>query len=651
MQYNFDFEIASLFVMLIIVLHFTFVRHFSNKKTRIFGMLLFSCIIECCLNIASSIGLANTGLIPEIVNKALVFVFFVFEGICSYMTFLYFESKVKIEDKYKKIIKWIGTIPLIVFELLVFATPWSGFFYYFEGEKYYQGVGADFGYMYVAYYIFLSMLLILVWRDVAEKRTKMIAVIYVGCAIGAVIMQYRFRGILLTSLANAVMLLMSYLAMQNPNELIDPVTGCGNETALREQMQNRLDEKQETIMITVKVHKFHHINTVLGMENGNMIMREIGHFLWQLCGKYKVFYNGSSAFTVMLDKTDKKQEITELIEKRFLKAWVVQKNHIMLNMHMIVQHYPGDYSTLPEYLGFRNFLLEEAQERGNHVVLVADEGMLRKYQRRLKVEVAVNHAIHEKLFEVYYQPIYSLKEKRIVSLEALVRLKDEELGFIPPDEFIPLAERDGNIIYIGAIVLEECCKFLSKHVLANLSLGIRTIHVNVSMAQCMRQSLTETIAPVLGEYHIPPSMITLEITERTAISTPEQMQIHMQELGDMGVSFAVDDYGSGNSNCSYLVQFPFQEVKIDKEMVWAYFESDVAKSVLENEIRTIKNLGIPVVAEGVEKGEQSEQMERLGVDFIQGYYYGRPMPEKECLRYIRNFNSLPEDYGRNGLLL
>ena len=182
--------------------------------------------------------------------------------------------------------------------------------------------------------------------------------------------------------------------------------------------------------------------------------------------------------------------------------------------------------------------------------------------------------------------------------------------------------------------------------LSNLSLGIRTVHVNISMAQCLQQNLTETIAPVLEKYHIPPSMLTLEITERTAITTPERMLWHMEELGKMGVSFAMDDYGSGNANCSYLIRFPFEEIKIDKDIVWAAFEDEKARIVMENEIRTIQRLGIPLIVEGIEHREQSEMVESLGVDYIQGYYYGRPLPEQECLRYVRSFNSVPENYAR-----
>ena len=650
-QYNYDFEIASLIVMVIVFLHFAFVRQFLSDKTRVFGMLILSCMFECIFNIASCIGLANAAHIPQIVNEVVTFAFFVFEGLSSYLIFCYFAVQGEMRGNSKRLVWILGTLPFALFEIFAILTPFIGFFYYFWDGVYYQGFGANFGYWYVICYFVLNLAYIAFRRKVIGKRMKLIVLIYTAVAVAMIAMQYRVRGILMTSVGNTIVLLMIYLAMQNPNEMIDAVTDIGNESALMQQIKSRLRQTKglklhtaEFAVITVRIRKMHHLNALLGIENRNAILQDIGSFLYKLGGKFHVFHNSGDMFTVIVDSVDRSREIRDQICDRFQKDWGVQQNRIVLDIAIAVQYYPSDFKTVPDYIGLRNFLLEEAEHAGADAVVESSSGLADKFQRRNKVELAVAKAIREQTFQVYYQPIYSLKEKRIVSLEALVRLCDEELGFISPDEFIPLAERDGSIISIGAIVLEECCRFLAHHVLSNASLGIRTIQVNLSVAQCMRQDLAETILPVLEKYHIPPSMITLEVTEGAAITTPEQMQRHMKELGGMGITFAMDDYGSGNSNCSYLIRFPFREVKIDKEIVWAYFDNPIAQVVLENEIQTIRKLQIPLVVEGIEKIEQSQIMEQLGVDYIQGYYYGKPMPEQECLRHVRQFNAAVENY-------
>ena len=643
MQYNYDFEIASLLIMMIILLHFIFVRQFPVDKTKVFGMLLLSCTAECCVNILSCIGLANADLVPQIVNEILAFAFFLLEGLSAYLLFRYFVVICEFKGRSRKLVVIFGGVPFLIFLGGVILTPLIGFFYYFVDGVYYQGFGAAFGYVYIAYYFVLNMALVVRRYRVVSLRTKISICMYTVVAVGMIVLQYRVRGVLFTSVGNAVMLLMLYLAMQNPSEMLDPVTKVGNERAFLTQMKNILGHKSQMILLTVHLRQFHHIHGVLGIDNSELLLQDVGTYLYRLCGKFHVFRTSTDTFTVLAETAEQSKMIREAIEERFSQNWVIQENHIELDMDMVVQHYPEDFQVIPEYLGMRQLLLERAAESGKQAVIEADASLMEQYRRRSKVEMAMLRAIREKSFEIYYQPIYSIEEKSIVSLEALVRLHDEELGDISPDEFIPLAERDGNIIHIGEQVLEDCCKFLSKHVLSNESLGIRTVQINISMVQCLRQNLSETIIPVLERYHIPPSMITLELTERTAISAPERMKKHMKELGELGITFAMDDYGSGNSNCSYLIQFPFKEVKIDKEIVCAYFNNDTAKVVLENEIKTMRKLGIPLVVEGIETKEQSAEMERLGVGYIQGYYYGKPLPQKECLRYIRRFNNNLEE--------
>lgn len=644
MQYNYDFEIASLLIMLIILLHFICIRQFPMDKTRIYGWFLVTCIAECITNILSCIGLANATLIPQWVNELLAFAFFVLEGLASYLLFRYFLVVCEFKGKERRIVWCLGGIPFLIFEVLEVLTPFIGFFYYFVDGVYYQGFGANFGYLYIMYFFVLNVVLIAMRRKIVDLRTKVIISLYTVVAVCMVCVQFTVRGVLLTSVGNAVVLLMLYMAMQNPSDMIDPITRIGNENAFFLQLKNMQNHRSERMIITIHLFKFRHVQAMLGIKNCNEILGEVGSYLYHLGGKFHVFRTYGDTFTVVADSEQRGQEMIKEIQKRFEQAWVAQEYHVVLEMNMIVQRYPRDFSSSREFLGMRQFLLEGAEEAGARAVLEVNGDIAAQYDRRTKVEIAVARAIQEQNFQVYYQPLYSIAEKRIVSLEALVRLRDEELGFISPEEFIPMAEQDGNILHIGAQVLEECCRFLAKHVLSNVSLGIRTVHVNISMAQCLRQNLPEMISAVLERYHIPPSMLTLEITESMATSTPEQMRRHMEELRKIGVSFAMDDYGSGNSNCSYLIKFPFQEVKMDKDIVWASFEKETARIVLENEVRTMQVIGVPIIVEGIETEEQSREMERLGVDYVQGYYYGRPLPENECLRYVRKFNSVPESY-------
>lgn len=646
MQYHYDYEIAALLFMTIILLHFMFIHQFPSDKMKVFRLLLFVCCMESAANILSCIGLANPRIVPQLVNELFAFAFFVLEGLSSYLILRYFIAASELSGKAKKGTLLFGAVPFFFFEVLVILTPVTGFFYYFKDNSYYQGFGSAFGYLYIAYFFAFNIVIVFWKRKVIGPRIMMIVFSYSVAAVFIVWLQYQSNGVILTGTGNAIIILMMYLAMLNPSEMLDPVTGIGNESAFLLQLKHILSHTADVTILTIDIRQFHHINKMLGYENSNRILQEVGNCLLQLADRFHVFRNLGDTFTVLVDSPEKSKVLEEKISERLKEEWVVQQNHVVLNTVMIIQHYPKDFDSIPDFKGMREYLLEIAKTMENSGIIETNELLIKNYYRRTKVEMAIERAVLEQSFEVYYQPIYSLKKKHIISLEALVRLKDKELGFIPPDEFIPIAEKNGKIVRIGAMVLEESCRFLSRHVLSNPSLGIKTIHVNLSAVQCLRQNLAETIVPVLEKYHIPPSMITLEVTERTAISAPDLMRKHMEEMGKLGILFSMDDYGSGHANCSYLIQFPFQEVKIDKEIVWACFEKESARVLLENEISTIQKLGLPLVIEGIEKKEQSELMERFGVECIQGYYYGKPLPEKECLRYIRRFHTDIEEYGR-----
>lgn len=646
MQYNYSFEAASLLFMLLIFVHFMVVWQFPTEKTRVFRALLIVCIGESAFNILSSIGLANAGVVPQIVNEILAFVFFSFEGLSSLMIYKYMVVISELEQRQKKRAVSAAMIPAAFFFIFLLLTPFIGFYYYFQDGVYHQGRGANFGYFYIMLFFALNLVMSIARRKIINVREKYIIYFYTAAALIAIWVQYYHREILLTSLGNSVIVIMIYLSMQNPNDYLDTVTGIGNEAALELQLKDELMRNHEGTVIIIRIRQYQQMGMLFGAENCNMLMAELGQYFFHLGGKFHVFRSDADTFVVMTDK-DRYQEMVKSVEGRFSEEWKIEENHILLDHTVMIMHYPKDFTTIPEFFGIKSYLLSVAS--GNvrkEPVIETDAQMIEGYYRQNQIEMILERALRERSIQVYYQPIYSLKEKRIVSLEALARLFDGELGYISPAEFIPIAEKNGDIIRIGEIVLEECCKFLSKHVLSNMSLGIRSIQINISVAQCMQQNLKEAILPILQKYHIPTSMIVLELTESTAINAPALMEHHMKELGDAGISFAMDDYGTGNANCSYLMRFPFREVKMDRDMTLAYFNNETARIVIENEIRTMQKLGIPMVVEGVEKLEQSEEMERLGVEYIQGYYYGKTLPEMECLRYIRNFNSAPEDYGR-----
>ena len=182
MQYNYDFEIASLLIMTIILLHFVFVRQFPGEKTRVFGWLLFVCEAECLMNILSCVGLANAALVPQRLNEVLAFAFFVLEGASSYLVYRYFMAACAIRGRERTVFAAAGIIPFAAFLVLVAVTPVTGFFYYFKDGSYYQGVGADYGYAYIVIFFLLVLLIVVRQHKYTTLHTKVIVCTYTAVA-------------------------------------------------------------------------------------------------------------------------------------------------------------------------------------------------------------------------------------------------------------------------------------------------------------------------------------------------------------------------------------------------------------------------------------------------------------------------------------
>lgn len=206
-----------------------------------------------------------------------------------------------------------------------------------------------------------------------------------------------------------------------------------------------------------------------------------------------------------------------------------------------------------------------------------------------------------------------------------------------PDEFISVAEHTGDIIWIGEYVFENACRFLANG--EGAEYGLEVMEVNLSTIQCLDPELPQKLSSIAANNHVSPARINLEITETAEVYSKAGMAHTMKSLMDAGFSFALDDFGTGYANYSYLVNYPFQLVKVDKSFLWEAGKSPESKIVFENMLQLINRLGKKAVVEGVETKQQQDLLIESGVDFLQGYYYSKPVPGKQFISCIREHNS------------
>ena len=324
-----------------------------------------------------------------------------------------------------------------------------------------------------------------------------------------------------------------------------------------------------------------------------------------------------------------------MISDRFERAFNFNNINVNVNLwnYMCCIQSSKDIATVNDIFDIIDYSLKEAKQSKKNSVVFASTDVLEKRRREIEITQAISSAIKNASFQVYFQPIYSKVEKRYTNMEALVRLIDDNIGFIPPDEFIPIAEKNGDILAIGEIVLEKVCSFIEEYHPEDF--GIKAIHVNLSVVQCMQENINIRLMNIIDKYRIPHSLIDFEITETTADNTSDSLDKIMKDFNEKGIHFSLDDFGTGYSNQTNIMQYPYSIVKIDKSMVWACDSNPKALISLKHTIAMIKDLEMKVLAEGVETLNQQKMLEDIGVEYLQGYYFSRPLPVCDLIEVIK----------------
>ena len=263
---------------------------------------------------------------------------------------------------------------------------------------------------------------------------------------------------------------------------------------------------------------------------------------------------------------------------------------------------------------------------GTGEMLVMDEAHMADIERHLVVKRALERALEDNTAEIFLQPLVDATTYQLVGAEVLCRIRDAEGNLVMPDQFIPIAERSGTILWLGEQVLEKACQFIEENDLS--AMGMEWINVNLSPIQCLRKDLSERFEKILSRHNVPASQIHLELTEQSMMDMA-MLQAQVGALKDVGFRFVLDDYGTGYSNFARVKRYPFITIKLDMELVWEYFRE--RDEMLPTTVQIFKQMNYHITAEGVESLEMAKAMRDIGCDYLQGFYFSRPLPVNEFL--------------------
>jgi diguanylate cyclase (GGDEF)-like protein len=407
----------------------------------------------------------------------------------------------------------------------------------------------------------------------------------------------------------------------------DPLTGLPNRIRFREQLDTALAARKaddQIALIHLNLDRFKSVNNTLGVSAGDKILRQVADRLRALAGKSNILARlGSDEFAILQHGREQPWNVMALADqiRRELSAPFFRGDKaVELSVSMGIAICPKDGTETELLLKHAGVALSHAKSGGRRGERFFTSEMEAQLESRRALEADLRRAIHNEEFELHYQPLYDMAERRICGFEALLRWNHPTRGRIAPLEFIPLAEEVGLIVDIGRWVLKRACMDA-----VTWPTDIK-VAVNVSAIQFISSDLEDDVSAALAVSELSPGRLEIEITESVLMENREEALPILHALRQRGIRISMDDFGTGYSSLSYLSSFPFDKIKIDKSFVNDIVDNKEAFAIMRAIILLGDALGMRVTVEGVETAQQQDLLAQEACDEIQGYHISSPRP-------------------------
>ncbi len=425
--------------------------------------------------------------------------------------------------------------------------------------------------------------------------------------------------------------------------LHDQLTGLPNRTLLSDRMQQAIfqshRDESPLALLVLDLDRFKEINDTLGHALGDKLLMELGRRILDLLRQSdSVARLGSDEFAVLLPESDEQAalRVAAKIEHALEQPVRIDGHRLYLSCSIGIALYP-QHADDPQGLSQRAEVAMNVAKSEHRDVVVYDHNYDHHSLRRLSLANDLRHMIDDHHLELLYQPQMTVDDERLVGVEALLRWNHPSNGLISPDEFIPVAERTGLIRPLGAWVLNRAMAQYRHWRDHGFDCG--RMAVNLSVFNLQDPSLIAQLESLLEKWLMPPGLLELEITESAMMADPALAMKTLEQIHQLGITLSVDDFGTGFSSLAYLKQLPVNKLKIDKSFVLNMAEDADDATIVRSTVELAHNLGLKVVAEGVESARVMSMLRELNCDLAQGYYLGRPLAVDELEPHLTHFDN------------
>lgn len=628
-------------ILTLLIIFYVIQKKIGLSTEKAYWKLLIATAVSIFFDVISLLGIYYHTQLPDFVVDFLCKTYLVTILAIGASSLVYIKADAMLASKRGYTLKENHVlVTAFLGALLIYITPIEYYCDYDSKVMYTYGMSTIVTFVVVFFFLAYTVIVIYTSREVLNPRRMVAVLAWIAVLIITEAIQFFYRDVLLVGFASAMGALALYIKLENPDINLDRESGIFNQHAFVLYIAQLSHKRKNFALVSITFDRW--LNRNISFDAMNIAKIDIVKFILRT-PDVVAFKNGEDEFLIAFNTASEAADWVKMAQKRFTKGWGVQ-NSIKLHPEFLFIPETNIIKRPEDML----YLLRYAASYGNEVIdgnitIVDKDMVVMMYDEREQVSLVMNAMENDRVI-VFYQPIYSTKEKSFMSAEALVRIRDEAGNIVPPARFVEIAEKNGLIIQLGDIVFRKVCEFLSKN--PPEELGVKYIEVNLSIVQCGYEYLADDFIAIMEQYKINPEWINLEITESASTDAKNTLLRNMKKLMDYGVHFSLDDFGTGQSNLNYIVDMPVNIVKFDKSMTNAYFDNGKAKYVMDAAMHMIHGMDLKIVSEGIESKEQFDTMNELGINYIQGYYFSKPLPENEYLEFVKNNAELKQKEGK-----
>jgi EAL domain-containing protein (putative c-di-GMP-specific phosphodiesterase class I)/GGDEF domain-containing protein len=557
--------------------------------------------------------------------------YFFFHTTLSVSFTLYIMNVTGTTIKWKKYVYVLFFAPYIISELIVLTNRFTSLaFYMDENLIYHRGALMPLLYGIGGLYVVLGFVFFMRNKKAISRSDSFAVGTFIIIAAVGIVIQAVKSSFLVELFAEALACLVIMIVLEEKSGRIEPVTGLLNRLAFSDMNKKLMGTKQKYLITFIKLSELERITKRFNGHETDAFLIGVGNFLSDIAGFNDVYCYNKEDFAVIFkdEQYSACESFNQKVLERFENDWEVGSLRVRADAVTITVRVPEDIKTWEEVVNLVSLGYTKLKPGSYSVPFEEIVGMMKSSS----YEAALRKAINENKLMVKYQPIWSTKEKRTVSAEALLRVDCDELKNLSPEVYIPVAEKTGLIREIGLFVLEDVCRFLNEERIKGSA--IQYVELNLSVYQFMFDDLVDSFEEIRKKYNIESKQINLEVTETAMTFEGSKVSETLEKFKKLGYTLSLDDFGTGYSNLIRMITSDYRNIKIDKSILWNVAKDSNDHELLESLVGFIKSMGSDIIQEGVETKEQLDLVTKCGCDYIQGFYFSKPILKEDFFEYI-----------------